>query len=57
MCFLDSCSTFQSHANMKTLLKPAERAPFPLSLINPAVLVFCTDVLLVVLNRSFEKTL
>ena len=49
--------TFQSHANLKTLLKSAERTPFPLSFINAARLVFCTDVLLVVLDRPFEKAL
>lgn len=42
---------------MKTLLEPAERTPFPLTFIDSALLVLCTDVLLVVLNRSFEKPL
>lgn len=42
---------------MKTLLEPAGRTAFPLSFINPALLLLCTHVLLLVLNRSFEKAL
>lgn len=32
--------TFQSHANMQTLLEPAEWTPFPMCFINAAPLVF-----------------
>lgn len=49
--------TFQLHANMKALLKSAERTAFPLSLINPAELALVAGVHLVVLHRSFKKTL
>lgn len=42
---------------MKTLLEPAEWAAFPLGGIDGALLALSAHVLLVVLNRPFEKTL
>lgn len=49
--------TFQLHSNMETLLKSAERASFSFTLINVALLIFHTDVCLIVLHSSFEKSL
>lgn len=52
-----SLLTFQPHADLKTLVEPAERTAFPLSPIDPALLVFCAGVPLAVLDGSFEKPL
>lgn len=42
--------TFSFHAHCQTLLEAAERTTFPLRKVHSAALLFCTDVMLVILH-------
>lgn len=49
--------TFSLHAYCQTLLEAAGRTTFPLWKVHRAALLFCTDVVLVILHWAFKEAL
>lgn len=49
--------TFSFHADCQTLLEAAGRTTFSLGKVHRAALLFCTSVMLVILNWAFKESL